>query len=188
MAHLTIASLDSILATQLVIAWAGEARCEPRRLGWWETDIVDPTSGGDLMTRLAPRTALWASLEAVLEAARRTDALMRSKLANSDQMRSPFFLGFDVDEQLVDRLAALKRAEKAPPTALPFPMGMSDGFSASKLEAALKKEKTDYEVVPGGRQLKGKRPDEPQQLIAKLSSALFPVAPQYPLPFFRLEH
>ena len=23
------------------VAWAGEGRCSPRRLGWWDTDLVD---------------------------------------------------------------------------------------------------------------------------------------------------
>jgi hypothetical protein len=67
-------TLDEILAFQFVVAWAGEGRCEPKRLGWWDTDLIDPAGGGDLLARLLPRTHAWASLEAVREAARRTDA------------------------------------------------------------------------------------------------------------------
>jgi hypothetical protein len=107
-------TLDQILALQLTIAWAGEGRCEPRRLGWWDTDLVDEAGGGDLFARLLPRTAPWASLEAVREAARRTDAKARSRMGNPDAVRSLFFLGFDLDEPLNDRLAALKREGKSP--------------------------------------------------------------------------
>jgi hypothetical protein len=38
---LTDATLDAILAMQVTVAWAGEGRCSPRRLGWWDTDLVD---------------------------------------------------------------------------------------------------------------------------------------------------
>ena len=39
-------ALDAILAIQLTVAWAGEARCDPKRLAWWDTDLVDPEGGG----------------------------------------------------------------------------------------------------------------------------------------------
>jgi hypothetical protein len=32
--------LDLILDWQMTIAWAGEANCEPSRLGWWRTDLI----------------------------------------------------------------------------------------------------------------------------------------------------
>ncbi len=44
--------VDEILALQLAVAWAGEGVCEPERLGWWKTDMVDPDGGGDLMRGL----------------------------------------------------------------------------------------------------------------------------------------
>ncbi|WP_395830945.1 hypothetical protein [Archangium violaceum] len=43
-----VSTLDTILALQLTVAWAGEGRCEPARLGWWQTDLVDEAGGGDL--------------------------------------------------------------------------------------------------------------------------------------------
>src|SRR5437588_5119616 len=104
-ATLADTTLDAILATQLTVAWAGEGRCAPRRLGWWDTDLIDEAWGGDLLARLLPRTHAWASLEA----ARRSDAKARGKMANPDKMRTLFFLGFELDEQVSDRLAALKR-------------------------------------------------------------------------------
>jgi hypothetical protein len=74
-----LGEIDRILATQLVVAWAGEGRSEPRRFGWWDTDLVDDARGGDLLARLAPRTHAWASLELVRQAARRVDGRARGK-------------------------------------------------------------------------------------------------------------
>lgn len=87
-------TLDAILALQLTVAWAGEGRCTPRRLGWWDTDLIDEAGGGDLLARLLPKTHAWASLEAVREAARRTDAKARGRMADPDKMRSLHFLRF----------------------------------------------------------------------------------------------
>jgi hypothetical protein len=45
--------LDDILAVQLTMAWAGEGRCDPARLGWWQTDLIDEAGGVvDLFVRL----------------------------------------------------------------------------------------------------------------------------------------
>ena len=43
--------LDKILALQIMVAWAGEGACEPKRLDWWRTDLIDEYGGGDLFTR-----------------------------------------------------------------------------------------------------------------------------------------
>lgn len=179
--------LDSILAMQFVVAWAGEGRCEPRRLGWWDTDLVDPAGGGDLLARLLPQTHAWAALEAVREAARRTDVKARAKMADPDKMRSLFFLGFELDEQLNDRLGALKRQGKTPADALALPFSLSDRFSRDALTTALHQGDVGFAVVPGGRQLKGARPDSPVELIERLATALVPFAETYPLPFYKLE-
>src|SRR5689334_18925175 len=113
-------TLDTVLALQITVAWAGEGRCEPRRLGWWPTDLVDPAGGGDLLARLLPRTHAWASLEAVREAARRADAQAREALANPDRLRTLFFLGFEIDELLSERLTSHKRAGTAITHVLPL--------------------------------------------------------------------
>jgi hypothetical protein len=179
-------TLDAILAMQLTIAWAGEGRCSPKRLGWWDTDLIDDAGGGDLFARLLPQTHAWASLEAVREAARRTDAKARGKMADPDKMRSLYFLGFEVDEQLGDRLAAHKRSGKKPAEALPLPLPLTAEFSKDKLVATLQGEVL-FTTVPNGRQLKGQRPDAPDALVKRLAAALVPLAEQYPLPFFKLE-
>jgi len=121
-------AIDAILATQLFVAWAGEARSQPKRLGWWDTDLVDAAGGGDLLARLAPRTHVWASLELVREAARRVDAKARTKHGTPDKMRSIFFLGFEMDEKIADRLAELKRRGGSPEDVLPLPFKLGADF------------------------------------------------------------
>lgn len=189
MLPLSDATLDAVLAVQLLLAWAGEGRCEPCRLGWWDTDVIDEAGGGDLFARLLPRTHAWASLEAAREAARRTDAKARSKMADPDKMRTLFFLGFDVDEQLDDRLAALKRDEPSPAQALSLLATLAAPFQKERLASVLREHASGeaaFDVVPGGRQLKGPRPSTPDVLVRRLASALMPFAEQYPLPFYPL--
>ena len=180
-------ALDKVLACQLTIAWAGEGRCSPRRLGWWETDLVDEAGGGDFVARLLPQTHAWASLEAVREAARRVDAKARAKMADPDQLRSLFFLGFDVDEQLGDRLSDLKRGNLPPAKALPLPLSLTADWDHDKLVSALHSSDSAHSVVPGGRQLKGPRPEALEEMVRRLAAALVPLSEQYPLPFYKLE-
>ncbi len=181
-------ALDTILATQLLVAWAGEACSQPKRLGWWETDLVDEAGGGDLLARLAPRTHVWRSLELVREAARRVDAKARRKHGTPDQMRSLFFLGYELDEQLGDRLADLRRGGDRPEKALPLPFALGGMFDEDRVLAVLAPAgKVAYdEVLPVGRQLKGALPKEPAHMVAQLSAALLPPAEPYPLPFFKV--
>lgn len=179
-------TLDQILAVQLTVAWAGEGRCEPRRLGWWQTDLVDPAGGGDLFARLAPRTAAWAGMEAVREAARRIDAQARRQMSDADKLRTLFFLGFEIDEKLADRLAQLKRDGEPPSKALPVPIDFDRPFSAERFAEAIRAPGGEHSVVPGGRQLKGPAPQALELLVARLAAALVPLADRYPLPFFKV--
>lgn len=180
-------TLDAILAMQVTIGWAGEGRCSPRRLGWWDTDLIDEAGGGDFLARLLPQTHAWASLEAVREAARRVDAKARGKMADPDKMRTLFFLGFEIDEQLGDRLAAHKRSGRSPADALPLTLPLTADFSKDKLASTLQGGDVAFTTVPNGRQMKGKVPDSPDALVKRLAAALVPFAEQYPLPFFKLE-
>jgi len=82
------AALDEILALQLTIAWAGEGLCQPKRLDWWRTDLIDDAGGGDLFARLLPRTKAWASLEAARIAAARADRAAREQMAPGVQTPS----------------------------------------------------------------------------------------------------
>jgi hypothetical protein len=178
--------LDDILAIQLSVAWAGEGRCEPRRLGWWETDLVDPRGGGDLMARLLPRTAAWAGLEAVRDAATRVDAKARRALSDPDKVRTLFFLGFEVDEQIGDRLRQLKQTGGAPAQALHLLADSSGAFNPDAFAAALASSESAYTVVPAGRQLRSALPGTPAEVVRVLAAALAPFQPNYPMPFFRL--
>jgi hypothetical protein len=180
--------LDKILTLQLLVAWAGEGRSEPKRLGWWDTDLVDDAGGGDLLARLAPRIHAWASLELVREAARRVDAKARSKHGDPDKLRSIFFLGFELDEKLADRLSELKRQGKPPEEVLPLPMKLTAKFDREKvLEVLSAAGKVTFDKVPPiGRQLKGVAPTSPQTMVEKLAGALVPLVDEYPLPFFKV--
>jgi hypothetical protein len=180
-------TLDTIIAMQLTVAWAGEGRCSPKRLGWWDTDLIDEAGGGDFLARLLPQTHAWASLEAAREAARRTDARARAKMANPDKMRTIYFLGFELDEQLGDRLAALKRSRRAPSDVLPLPFPLGADFSREKFTAAIHGGDVPFATVPNGREVKGQRPDSADHLVKRLAAALVPFAEQYPLPFYKLE-
>lgn len=188
MTPLPDATLDEILAIQLTVAWAGEGRCKPRRLGWWDTDLIDEAGGGDFLQRLLPQTHAWASLEAVREAARRTDAKARGKMADPDKMRTLFFLGFELDEQLGDRLAAHKRSGRLLAQALPLPVPLTADFSKEKVSAAFQGGDVSFtRVPPNGRQLKGQRPEALDVLAKRLAAALVPLVEEYPLPFYKLE-
>jgi hypothetical protein len=184
----SVNAIDSILATQLLVAWAGEGRSEPRRLGWWDTDLVDEAGGGDLLARLAPRTHVWASLELVREAARRVDAKARAKHGDPDKLRTIFFLGFELDERVGDRLAELKRAGRPPHEALPLPFPLRADFVQDRVAEVLSKGgKVGFDKVPPvGRKLKGPVPSSSDEMVQKLAAALVPVADEYPLPFYEV--
>ncbi len=183
---MTLASddtLDAILVLQLTVAWAGEGRCTPKRLGWWDTDLVSEDGGGDFLARLLPQTHAWASLEAVREAARRVDARARAKMAQPDTLRSLYFLGFELDEQLGCRLALHKRSGRAPAEALQLPLPLGDDFSKDALELVLRDGDVRYEAVPNGRALEGSADEDAEVLVKRLAAALLPLAEHYPLPF-----
>lgn len=179
--------LDTVLAYQLAIAWAGEALCEPARLGWWRTDVVDEAGGGDLFKRLLPQTAPWAGLEAVRQAAIQADQRLRQQRKETDQIRTLFFWGFEMDEQLDDRFQAHKQSQAGPFESLPFPFELSDDFSREVFAAAIAGE-VKIEVTANGRKLKEAMPASKEQCVKQLAAALLnPIPDQYPMPFYSLE-
>ena len=161
----------------------------PPRLGWWQTDLIDPAGGGDFFGRLLPRTQAWASLEAVREAARRIDEQGRRGLAEPDLVRTLFFQGFDLDERVSERLAELKRAGVAPSAALRLLVPLDAPFSTEGFAEALRGggRKPASEIVPGGRQLKGAMPEALELVAQTLGAALVPFAEHYPMPFYRVK-
>jgi hypothetical protein len=187
--HVTIAEndLDQILALQLTVAWAGEGHCQPPRLGWWRTDIVDPMGGGDLLARLLPKTHLWASLEAARAAALTVDRAARANMADPERLRTLFYMGFELDEQLAERVAALKGGGVPPAEQLSLPLSLEGSFSAEELGAVLRRSAGgEHTVVPGGRQMKGAMPEDRLTAVQTLAAGLVPFTDSYPMPFFRL--
>lgn len=178
--QITPQTLDQILELQFRVAWAGEALCDPPRLKWWRTDLVDPMSGGDFIQRLAPRTHAWASLEAVREAARLADQKARQRLADPDSARTLFSWGFEIDELLADRLRERKSALDPAPD-----MGEFDRQQLEKDFQALAPE-AGFIVQASGRQIRGAQPEDPAQAARVLVSCLTPFSDSYPTPFFRL--
>ncbi len=187
MSRLSEACLNQILAYQICIAWAGEALCEPPRLGWWRTDLVDQLGGGDLLRRLLPRTAQWSGLQAVRQAAIQTDTHLRREIPEADQIRTLFFWGFDIDEQLSDRLSIHKKSEADPQKVLPLPLKLADPFSPKAFEVAIAGE-VNVEITRNGRAIQGDIPITPEQQAKKLVAALVnPIPEQYPMPFYRIQ-
>lgn len=189
--RISSSTLDIILALQMTIAWAGEGLCEPKRLDWWRTDLIDEAGGGDLFQRLFPKTYQWASLEAVREAAIQRDQRERAKLARPDELRTLFFWGVLLDEQLSDRLTEhkLNVSDQKPSEILPFPLELGDPFTHSALEAALSlpKGKVETKVVPGGRLLVENGSESLEVKARKLAAALLPLGDSYSMPMYRIE-
>lgn len=179
-------ALDEILALQLIVAWAGEGKSSPRRLGWWQTDLVSEDGGGDFLARLLPRTHAWASLEAVREAARRADAEARQRLSDPDGVRTLYWLGCELNELVEERLAAHKRSLVSPREALPLPFPLGDDFSEEQLQRALGAGHAEYEALAHGRKLRVTSP-APEVWVRELASALVPFGETYPLPFCQLD-
>lgn len=180
------AELDAVLALQLAVAWAGEGLCEPPRLGWWRTDLVDQDGGGYLFRELLPKTHRWATLEAARRTARLLDRQARERMAAPDRVRTLFFWGFRVDEKLGERLASHKRDGGEPHETLGLPFALDGAFDRAALESFLRAGDADVKtrVVPGGRQIVGEIPGSLTLRARQLAAALLPLAEQYPAPFF----
>jgi len=180
---LTRTTLDHLLALQFTVAWAGEALCEPPRLGWWRTDLVDEAGGGDLMARLLPRTHRWAALEAARRAAFLVDKAARQRMADEDAVRTLFFWGYETDEALADRLHDLKASEQHPVEALHLPTV----FDRPRLEAGFKALAPDaaWSLQPTGREMKAAMPSDLARAAEMLASGLTPFRDAYVPAFFR---
>lgn len=172
----------------MTVAWAGEGLCDPKRLDWWRTDLVDELGGGDLFQRLFPKTHQWASLEAVRKVAIQQDRQARLDMAKPDQVRTLFFWGFAIDERLAERLTFHKRNGKQPMDVLPFPVELYGTFSRAGFEEAIfiPGQKIDFKVVPGGREIAGEMPEKLDLCAQKLTTGLLPLTNSYPMPFYRM--
>lgn len=178
-------TLDDILTAQILVAWAGEALADPQRLGWWRTAMADEYGGEDLLKRLTPETWRWGTLVTVREAARRADAAARRRDHDPDRLVSLYSLGFDLDEQLEERLAEHRRAGREPLVALPGLRLMADGWSRSSFEAWVGGHAgSKVSQALAGRRLEGRAPAAPDLLVHRLVGALAPFASEWPAPHF----
>ena len=180
--------LDAVLATQLTIAWAGEARCSPRRLGWWDTDLIDEAGGGDFFGPTPPadaRVGLTRSCP-IRRAARRREGPREDGEPRQDA------------DAFLSRLRARRAAwgSASPPTSAREAPRRKRSRSPSRSRRNSPRRNSSrrfqggdvaFTAVPNGRQLKGKLPDAPDAIVQRLSAALVPFADQYPLPFYKLE-
>lgn len=180
--------LDDILTWQFLVAWVGEGNGELQRLGWWRTDLTDELGGGDFFQRLLPKTAKWAALEAVRQAAIQHDQKIRQRLSQPDLVNTLFFWGFAVDERLADRLAVHKRSEALPSERLTLPLPLDEDFVQADFEDVLKAgQSVKYKIVPDGRELQGEMSVAYGLRSHHLAAALLPLVDSYPMPFYRLE-
>jgi hypothetical protein len=109
-------------------------------------------------------------------------------MADADAVRTIFFLGFEVDEQVQDRLAFLKRQGTPPEQALKLPLPLGAEFDRSRVEAAFAQgEPSSFKKEPGGRLLTGPASSAPDAAVQRLVAALVPLADSYPLPHFAVE-
>jgi hypothetical protein len=178
--------LDRALTAQFVVAWAGESG-DPKRLGWWQSDLISPYGGRDLFRRLLPKTAEWAVLQAAREAARRTDAEMRRRDHDPDRILSLFRLGFELDERLEERLQDLKQSGRGPYEALPgLAPAITPVWDAGRFLQWIQTHgniKTD--ATPSGRRIAGSPSADLDDLVRRLVAALAPLGDSYSLPHFR---
>jgi hypothetical protein len=188
----TSSELDLALTAQIAVAWAGEGGEEPR-LSWWQTDLVSEFGGEDLLKRLLPRTWPWAMLQAVREAARRKDEELRGKASDPDQLVTLYRFGFELDEQIDERLLVHKRSGLPPAEALP---GLEDVLGSTLHQPWDRAQFQEWveahgplqaEAAPTGRLLRGGVPGGLDRRVAQLVAALAPLADSYPLPHFRVK-
>ena len=185
-------ALDRILASQILVAWAGEAGDpedpDAQRLGWREADLTNEFGGGSYFEDLVPRTAAWAGVQAVREAARRHDAKQRAKASSSDQLLTLFHFGFAIDERLDTRLQDLKRSGRSPSEALPLlteRLNEDDWSEADFAEWLSAHATPGVDVDPNGRRVRGTPPTDPGEAASKLLAALAPLSAAYPMPYYK---
>lgn len=186
--EVSTADLDHLLAAQFAIAWAGEGGDEPK-LGWWRTELCADDAGRDLFERLLPGSFEWAVLQAVREAARRTDTECRGDNYAPDRLISLYRLGFVPDERVEERLADLKRSGRPPEVALPELQALiGSDWSRDAFDAWVKSHGSPSVVTdPVGVRLRGTPPASLRELVDNLVAAHRPFPATYPLPHYRRE-
>lgn len=184
--------LDGILALQMVVAWAGELAEEPRRLGWWRSDLTDALGGGGFFRRLVPSTHRFAAFQALRTVAISADELARQELPEPERVRTLFYWGYGLDRLLRRRLKELKVQNPIFSKALALPLDTDKPWLKEDFIAFLEGMPGDagYVSKRQGRELKNPAPqDTPQAQLAQvkqLAKALLPLEERYPLAYFRV--
>lgn len=184
---MTNQQLDAILALQLAVAHAGETSTDPPRLGWWSTAMCDEFGGEDLLRRLTPRTWQWGVLETARAAAIVTDDRLRRRAEDPDNLVTLYRLGFEIDEQVGERLSELKQSESEVEEALPILAALTSAWSREAFESFLRSlGEANFTATVTGRRLRGAPPDDPVEQARQLAAALLPLEAQYILPHYRV--
>jgi hypothetical protein len=181
-----LSEIDSVLAAQIAVAWAGEKGDSPR-LGWWRTDLISEFGGEDLFRQLLPGTWQWAVVQAAREAARRHDNQLRQRDHDPDHIVSLFNLGFELDERVEERLQDLKRSGTPPRNALPSLADLMDGgWDQERFQDWIASHgEPNHVAAPVGRRIRSDVPSDLRKRAALLVASLAPLSPEYPLPHFR---
>lgn len=179
--------LDDVLTAQLIVAWAGERGDDEKRLNWWNTNLLSDDGGRFFFSMMTPRTAEWAVLQAVREAARRIDLAARSQAHDSDAVFSLFSLGFEIDERVDERLHDLKRSGRPPMEALPAlePLLGHPWDETTFVDWAQGHGKGEFTTTASGRRIKGAIPSTLGMIVKRLVAAICPISKEYPLPYFK---
>ena len=184
---MTTDELDEILVLQLAIAWAGEADTDPKRMGWWRTSMCDEYGGEDLLKRLTPKTWQWAVLESARAAAKRVDDRARNQSEDPDNLVTLYRLGFEIDEQLDERLLELKQSGVPVNESFPELAALCEEWSDERLKSWLDDlGEAGYTATATGRRIKGSAPKEHNAVAKQLAAALLPLNREYALPYFRI--
>jgi hypothetical protein len=181
--------LDAVLASQVIVAWAGEGSGDVPRLGWWNSGLTDRDGGGDFFERLAPAMSRWAMLDAVRRAATIVDQrIRRAHMATHDQVRTIYHLGYVVDEALNERLRVLKQAGGEPSAVLNFQFDLDEEFDQRAFDRFIESlgDVPRPKIVPIGRELPGQPPQGLELMMRHLIGALRPLPGEYPMPFYRV--
>jgi hypothetical protein len=179
--------LDTILTLQLAVAHAGETDTAPPRLGWWRSSMCDEFGGEDLLRRLTPRTWRWGVLETARAAAIATDERLRRRAEDPENLVTLYRLGFEVDEQVGERLRDLKQREATVEEALPSLAGVTAAWSRDAFESFLRPlGDANVTATITGRRLRGVLPEDPVERARQLAAGLLPLDAQYVLPHYRI--
>ncbi len=179
--------LDQILQLQLAVAWAGESKTDPPKLGWWRTGMCDEFGGEDLLKRLTPKTWQWGVLETCRAAAKKVDDAARRSSEDADHLISLYRFGFELDEHLDDRVRELKHSGLPPSEVFPDLADLLSEWDPDRFASWVASHgDVQFTATATGRRLRGEMPPHTAEAARQLVAGLAPLKDKYPLPHFRV--